>query len=418
MHIRTHLPRLAQALGLALFLLACGLGGPAQAQQSEAVQAVERALLQPLPPTTNAKEVDDALKARKARLTEVTDDKSTLNSLSDMAQVLLLPSWSDERLPIGDAPDTSKIDHDVRLALLQRFLAAVKATLKIGDDNPDLRAAVATLVGEFAASSRSGFLGARSGNDLLIKGLPAFADVLAGLAKSDKSPEVRAGAARALAKLRSAPAVTVPALVVMLKDSDGAVRRSAAEALGGLLRGTQAADRGGFAAPIVEPSRDNIVDFGPKVAAAAAAVLNDAEPDAEVRNRAAAALLQVATIINNQLRSAETIADLHKQLGPVVTALWNQAAALNRGALDADPEVRRTAIRAQEEMGELRLHWLNPERLPVGPTPLPRPAKPKLGAVLFPEDSDEIALTALQQPAKDRARAADAGHSRPGACPG
>jgi len=415
MLIRNILPRPAGFLGMALLLTALGGGAPARADQSDAVQAVERALMQPLPNTTNAKEVDDALAARKKRLTEVTDDKSGLTSLSDMALALLLPNWSDESTSRSDSPDTSRIDHDVRLALLQRMLAAVKAAIKGGqdNDNPDLRAAVATLVGEFSASARSGFLGARSGNGLVIAGLPGFAEVLAGLAKSDKSPEVRSAAARALAKVRSAPDVTVQGLEAMLKDSDVTVRRSAAAALAGLLRGTQAADRGGFAAPIVDPSPDSIVDFGPKVAAAAGAVLNGSESDAHVRRLAADAILQVATIVNNQLRSgsAEFIADLHKRLRPVVSALWDQVAALNRGALDPNPEVRQTALRAQEEMGDLRVHWLKPlEVLKIGPTPLPKPPviKPKVGlalpleAALLTDDPEANNLTAsLQAAPKD-----------------
>ena len=187
----------------------------------------------------------------------------------------------------------------------------------------------------------------------------------------------------------------------MLKDSDAQVRRSAGRALAALLRGTQAADRGGFPAPIVEPTRENIIDFGPKVSAAAGAVLNGSESDADVRRLAAEAILQVATIVNNQLRSAETIADLHKQLRPVVSALWEQTPALSRGVLDPNPDVRRTAIRAQEELGDVRLHWLKPELLPVGPTPLPRPAggKPRASLTLPADDDAElVSLTGAQQP--------------------
>src|SRR5205085_8208303 len=129
------------------------------------------------------------------------------------------------------------------------------------------------------------------------------------------------------ARIQSTPAETVAALEAMLDPANPVeVRRAAAAALAAVLRGTQASDRGGFSAPVVEPPRTNLVGFGPLVARAAGAHLTDR--DAEVRRLCSAALRQVATTLNTQLRAAEAIGDLHKQLRGVVTALWDQAPAL------------------------------------------------------------------------------------------
>src|SRR5581483_1346076 len=106
----------------------------------------------------------------------------------------------------------------------------------------------------------SSTLGSRAGNRLLIEGLPSIVDTIATLAKTDKSPEVRAGAVRALAKLRAAPDVTMGAAEALLKDNDPMVRRAAAGALSGsgevsgVLRGSPAAGRGGTVVTVGPPA--------------------------------------------------------------------------------------------------------------------------------------------------------------------
>jgi hypothetical protein len=407
MHVRDILSHAGGSAFLAGLALTAALGWPAQearAQPSEAVQALDRALIQPLPPSDpNDKDwAKKALDARRKQLAQAADQLTTLN---DMAQGLLLSTWGDERVPLTDTPDSSRVDRDARQALLQRFLDAVKKTIKLGDDtdSPTLREAVATLVGEFAASARSGVIGARASNRLLIDGLPAFAYVLANMAKTDKAPWARAAAARSLSKLRVAPDVTMGALTSVLKDRDPFVRRAAAGALTAILRGAPAAERTGFAAPVAEPTRDNLIEFGPKVAQAAGSVLNNQEPDAEVRRRSAGALSQLAQTLNSQLRSAEAPADLHRTLQPVWTALWDQVQPLNRGTQDPDPETRFTSLRALEEMGDVRLHWIRPESLPIGPTPESRPPKPRPKAAAG-DPLGEIGLTLAveqAQPARD-----------------
>ncbi|HZT80815.1 MAG TPA: hypothetical protein VFA26_11355, partial [Gemmataceae bacterium] len=336
--------------GAALLATALGPAPQARAQQSPPVEALERALNEPLPPPDLADEFNKALQERAKTLKSLSEQ---LKTLGDMSQALLLQNWGDDRPAITGVADSSKVDRDARDALLRRFAGAVQADIKAGDEehDPDLQAAVATMVGEFAASARSGFLGARRGNRLLVEGLPQFTRSMAGLAESDRPAEVRAAAASALAKLQSDPVkegpppkedvvepavtvpVTVPALRSMLKARDPEVRRAGARALGDLLRGTRAADRGGFAAtPIVEPSRENLVQFGPQVAQAAGSALAAGDDDADVRRLLAEDLLQVASTLNTKLRSAETITTLHRQLRPVANAVWDQTGALTRAS--------------------------------------------------------------------------------------
>jgi len=382
-------------VGLALLLTTFG---PARAQEqrrySPPVEALRQALDQSLPPSDLTEELNKALKDRAKALKELTDDRSQLKTMGDITQALLLPNWMYEKSSSG--PDISKVDRDAREELFERFVRLSKKGLAWGEQtrNPTLRAAVVTLIGEFAANSRSDYLSAHRGSGQLLDSLPQFTETLADVAKTDRSPEVRAAAARSLAKLQSDPIkentprsddlelplttpVTVPALRALLRDPDAGVRRAAAAALGDLLRGTRAADRGGYAAsPSVEPERTNLPQFGPQVAEAAGAVLAGREDDAEVRRLCADALRQVGETLNVKVRSGETAVEVHRQLRPVINTLWAQTDALTKTTRDPDMLVRLTALRALEEMAAVRLHWLHPELLPLAPAKEPVPAKP------------------------------------------
>jgi HEAT repeat protein len=414
----------APTVGLALLLTALGPAPALRAQPADPVQELNAALLDSPPPTAD----EAALKKREAQLTELTNDKSQLRTLSQMAEALLLPNWSDYQTEQTD-PDkpavltpASKVHREVRLALVRRMAAAARKEIAAADEArvPGLRAAVATFLGEFGASAQGGTFTAGAGrsNQTVIDGLPALAEPLAALAKADGSAEVRGAAARSLAKLRTAPDVTMAALTAMLKNPSPQVRRAGAAALSAILRGTPAADRSaGVASPITEPSADNLADFGPPVAKAAGAVLANREDDADVRRLCAAALLQTATVLNNQVRLGQTASDSsdrlrlgakdagdwYGKLRPVAMALWDQTPPLGRAAADADPRVRFTALRTLEEMGDARTNWVHPallssspDRMPerVTPTPVPAPlpkppVRPKAAA---PEELRGISL--------------------------
>jgi HEAT repeat protein len=405
MHVRDVLSRAGSLTWLTGLVLLFTAFGPARAQQpdvpqSDAVRALGEALLQPLPlPDPNDKDwAEKALKERKSRLTAAAD---RLTDLGDMAQALLLPTWGDERPSLTEGPDPSKVDREVRQALLQRFITATKKAIQTGTESgdPSLREAVATLVGEFAISARSSTLGSRAGNRLLIEGLPTIAETIATLAKTDKSPEVRAGAVRALAKLRAAPDVTMAAAEALLKDNDPTVRRAAAGALSGsgevsgVLRGSPAAGRGGTVVTVEPPTREEIVQFGSRIARTAGAVLTSGESDVVVRRRCAEALANLAQLVVTQVqvRSTEASAELHRALQPVIAALWDQTGALSAAARDPDPGTRQAALRALEEMGEIRRRWLHPEEFSEPDKLGPGTRKPEV--VPPPEKTGELNLT-------------------------
>lgn len=395
MHVRNILSGrrgAAPLAGLAFLLTATlWLTPAARAQRVNPVQALEAAL---------SRRVETAA-TRKTELDKLIAD---LRTPGEMGQALLLTNWGDEAIkpPEGDPEEVAKAiknDRKLREELFGNFLKKVGELVKAGD--PATRAAVATLVGEFGASARSGFVSERKLR--VVEELPEFVKPLAALAEKDKVPEVRAAAAGALAKLRSDPEKTGAALEAMLKDANPEVRRAAAAALGAAMRGTPASDRGGVAAVVVEPPRENLVAFGPVVARAAGASL--ADRDVAVRRGCAEALIEVTSALNGQLgiRVRAGIEEQHKALRPVVTALRGQSAALSAAVNDADPEVRYLARRIAEEMGETRLRWLHPEVIPV---PLvPEKEKPKLmGAAVTPEELTGLSLvdTADQaEPAKD-----------------
>jgi HEAT repeat protein len=385
---------LAPLLGLALLLsMTLGLTSEARAQRrNNPVQALEQALDKPV----------DKAATRKEELKKLT---ANLRSLGDMAQALLLNYWGDDH-PLRGLDETEldqakKDDTEIRQDLLKRFLQGIKDVVEKG--GPASQSAAATLVGEFAASARGGVsarsdlgdLGGR--NRTVLSRLPDFAAPLATLAEKDKDVEVRAAAARALARLRSDHKTTAAALEAMLKDGNPPeVRQAAAAALDALFQGIQASDRGGLAAVVVEPSPRNLIEFGQVVARAAGASL--ADRDVAVRRSSAAALLQAGSVLNAKLSGGGE----RKDLEPVVTDLWGQAAALSGAANDADPEVRYRARRALETLGEIRLRWLHPEVLTIPPEKLGKPPKP-LGAAATPEELTGLSLVSTvgqEEPAK------------------
>jgi HEAT repeat protein len=401
MHIRDLLSRpsvRAPLLGLALSLTAVWLAPPALAQRSNPVQALDRALSQPLDPSDK-----DASK-RKETITKLV---ANLKTPGDMYLALLLPNWGDER---NRAPSTLddvakekaiQADRDVRKELLLRFLGEVKAAAKA--PSPDTRAAIATLVGEFGASARGSFTRREGESNLIVlENLGEFVEPLANLAK-DKDPEVRVAAARSLAKLRVDPKATVAALTSLLKDPDRTVRRAWAEAVGAVLRGTPAADRGTFTPPIIEPTLQNLVAFGPEVTKVTAGVLADRNNDTDVRVRCASALLQVASLLSSQLRGGTTVApNVHKDLEPVMTALREHAREISGAVSDPDPEVRFLVLRALEELGDARYRWYHSEALPNEPRPEAAPERKPLGRAPAPADLSDlrlVAVTELAQPA-------------------
>jgi HEAT repeat protein len=402
-------------VGLALILATLGLAPEARAQQSAAVQALRRALAESLPITDVPEELAKALQERAKTLQQLTDDKSQLQSLGDIEEALLLPNWAEERSSAVGGPEAGKVDREARMALVQRFIQMLRGEIKAAEKEPDIRAAAATLIGEYAVSARSGYLSDQKIASLLIENMPRYTELVAELAESDPSPEVRVAAAGALAKLQSDPVkentprnddlvmpvkypITVPALNSMLKDANPAVRRAAAAALGDLLRGTRRADRGAYvASPVVEPAPENIFEFGPQVARSAGGILNGKETDPDVRRLAASALLQVATTLNTRLRPSDPSGGTVRQvLRPVINALWDQQSALDRATRDSDTRVRHTGLRAIEEMGDVRTNWASPEPIRTLP-PIDKPKggtkPPRLGYLESREETSDLTLT-------------------------
>jgi HEAT repeat protein len=391
-------------VGLALLLTTLGSSSASRAQEqrrySPPVEALRRALDKVVPTA-------EALKEREKTLKELTDDKSQLKTLGDITHALLLPSWVVEKKSTGEV-DVTKVDHEARQALFERLVRLIKRSLALGEQthNPILRAAIVTLIGEFADNARSD-INLKYGGTQLLDNLPRFTELLADLAKTDRSPEVLSTIARSLAKLQSDPtpesaprednvepavptAVTVPTLQRLLKNSNPGVRRSAAAALANLLRGTRAADRsGGVNAPPVEPSPENLPQFGPQVAKVAGAVLTNQEDDAEVRRLCADALRQVGESLNPRVRIGET-AEVHRQLWEVVKALWDQTDALTKATRDPEMPVRYVALRALEEMADVRMHWLFPEREPLKILPSKDKELEPLKPLPFPKPSSAV----------------------------
>jgi HEAT repeat protein len=362
-------------------------------------------------------ELSAALKKRKETLTQLTAVKN-LPTLGDMAEALLLPDWADDQAIVSDTmPTAFTEDREVRETLFKRFVGEVKS--KIHADDPPLRAAVATLVGEFGVSTRNGFLGVKGNNKIVMERLPELTAVLAGVAKDDTSREVRIAAAAALAKVQSertgtvagdnkVKPVTVPALQSLLTDSNAVeVRRAGAAALRDLLRSTPVADRtGSVSSPAAPQSSTNLPQFGPQVAQAAGEVLRSSERDPEVRRLCAETLLEVAKLVDPRLNLYTGMTTYekrgqspHTEMEPVVKALWKQTEPLSQATRDPDPMVRLTAIHTLEQMGNVGYHWFHPQKpiefeRPPESVPRPSPGKISPRAELTPDEDREVTLVA------------------------
>ncbi len=387
MHIRDVLSRQRAAalpLGLALLLAAAG---PAPAQEKKTpVEVLEQAL------DLNRGSSEKAdLDARRKAVEKAADD---IRTFGQAAQGLLAFRWSDE--------EGSNLD-DVRQRLLKRFLAGIDNVLASGDTGA--RAAVATLVGEFAVTTRGG-TGGRA-NALVQLSFVDIARMLSARAAKDASPRVREAAARALGKVRAAPDVTATALEAILKDrtAPADVRRAAAEALIVLIHPATGTDRTGLVKQSSTTTQDSdVADFGKEIVHAAALGLDD--PDPQVRRSSITAIEQVASALTNYLRvsaggglgEGRAEAKLEeKKLDALVSELWGAVPALTQALGDDSPAVRLLAARSLEELGESRQRWQLRAAPGTRPEPKPSDKRTRLGAaglvlVAAEEAADEDAV--------------------------
>jgi HEAT repeat protein len=324
-------------VGLALVLTTSGTSLEARAQQPGSFRAVGTGLPEFLP----AAGPDDKDKERKDQPKAPADDKGQSADLSDMAQALLNS---------GDGAEP-----EVRRARVKQFVDGVKSAIQQGNENGDLtlRAAVATMVGEFAASARGGVRGTRTNYQMVTEVLPPLTDTMAALSKADTSPEVRAAAARALAKCATALDPSVVEFVDKLEralldrdsSTDAAVSEAAARDLAKLRNTGEIDNLLKDKDPEVRQAAENLAKLRGTAGATAGALehlLKD-DKDLEVRRATAAALtaaLRGTVAADRSALSTPVIEpSVHNLIlcGPTVA----RAAGTVLGGGEGDAQVRR-----------------------------------------------------------------------------
>jgi HEAT repeat protein len=291
-----------------------------------------------------------------------------IKTVTHLRQVLSLSEWRDDD---AFSPERAKADANARKVVVDRLADELARVANGGDETAKVAAAqMLSSFGSIRGSGPKASLG---------RELTGLAVALAG----DKTPAVRAAAARGLGRMDPAARDATAALKGLLKDSDATVRRAAAQGLRALAEEALRAWKAGRITAGREVVRQDLVE----IAAAAVATLaaGSGDPDAEVRRlcleayqAAAIALGQLAPepapkdrvpavgtpvsaltkLDRDRLEQAQLQLDeAEKRTAPLSEALAAQARLLQAGLEDKDEAVVRAAAAAVEELAAARRLW-------------------------------------------------------------
>lgn len=366
MTIPTTFPRRSRlTVLLGLICLLTTLGQPPGVVRAQTKQTPIEALEEALKIASQAVDRDRDKAELERRRLAVQKAVSEITTFGDAAQGLLSYSWRDD-----PTSAVHREDRDARQKLLDRFLNGVEVVLTTGDDGS--RAALATMVGEFAANARSGASATRAG--IVQDSYPLLAKHLSNLATKETRPVVQEAAIRALSKVRAAPDLTLSAMQTLLdpKKTSIEVRRAAAESLVDILQPTTGTDRGGaIRTPTAGTGEADIAEFGRAIVLSGVLGLVDSDP--EVRRLSLTALEQTSSRAASLLRTSQNVPRGEGRLQEVVRVLWDAVPTLAKVLGDPDPAMRLSAARYLEGVGEIR------QRLQgKGPAAEPRPEEKRV----------------------------------------
>lgn len=419
--------RLVLVMALSMF----GGTGSARADRfpPDPVEALKNALAVPIrDPERNKAE----LTAREKTLTELI---AHLKTIGDMRRALTLLEWKDEdtEAAIGE------VDRKARDGLADRLVNALKRVLQRGQPADQL--AALALLGEMGISEREGS-NRLSVEGKIIKGRTSFtlaslasrlAAAVAGLVTTTNDSLVRQAAAKTMGKMNPEPQDVMPAFRGLLTTAGVADRRAAGEGLVNLAQGTRViAGR----PSITSAERTLVVSTGKMVIPVAAQGLADA--DAEVRRLCTQAIqltaaglpelvidIHTETLplrglpprnLNRPIREDERAAiqeytkDVEierQQVTPLVLALTENAAALNRVLRDPNPETRLLANHALEDLASGRWRLIRrQESIPSLPSDKSAPKEKETGGPKQEdrgdlEEEDEVLPPPLAQGTAD-----------------
>jgi HEAT repeat protein len=306
--------------------------------------------LEPRPRTDPVELLRQALRAPvrgpAARDAQLKAAVEALQSPDELQRALLLNGWRD-----GD-PDEGIAAVDIRRreALIERYERAVRSALR--RDALESRLAAVQMIAAVDPELR-GRTEAPLSRD--------FTGDLAGLTRSGPAA-LREMAAHTLGRVSPEPTAAAAALAALLRDPDPRLRATAGDALAALVTTAVRLASGRGA--------------GDEVSAAACAAVPVAahgmgDASADVRQHCAEALGRAAEalgLLTAEVVPAEEVEDWaayqrdveeeRAALRPLIAVLRDQAAALARGAADADARVRIPARHALEDVATARLKLL------------------------------------------------------------
>jgi HEAT repeat protein len=306
--------------------------------------------LEPRPRTDPVELLRQALRAPvrgpAARDLQMKAAVDALQSPDELQRALQLNGWRD-----GD-PDESiaSVDARRREIVVERFERAVRSALR--QDALEGRLAAVKMIAALDPELRGRAAGSLARD---------FTGDLAELTRSGPAA-LREMAALTLGRVSPEPAAAAAALAVLLRDPDARLRAAAAEALAAMVT----------TAVRLAPGRGASDEVSAAVCAAvpvAAGGLGDGSAD--VRQHCVEALGHAAEalgLLTADALPAEEVEDWaayqrqveeeRAALRPLLAALRDQAAALARGAADADVRVRIPARHALEDVAAARLKLL------------------------------------------------------------
>jgi HEAT repeat protein len=365
---------------LAALAALAGLPGVARAQDLPKFQPLTPPPIAPAPTdrvellrrvvdTAPAEDNDERLFYRGEELQKRID---ALQNLGELRRAFMLSEWrSDVRLK------SKVVQQDLlyRQKLGTRFKKTVEYFLDPAHADSAVRMALANMIGDMGTGVRA----------LTPDDQTGFTRTLAPdlvLLLRDRSPDVRAAAARALGKINAAPKETIGPLKKALTEDVPAVKRAAAEGLMSWVKSVDEQTRAGIGAAVSASTKD-VVDVIQNLSPAVGSGIRDADP--QVRRRCLEIVQQAALAVPVKLPlSADELRDPLKVDGrrkevqpflddwrPIFARLREQKDVLAATLEDPDPRVRATALQAIQEIAFLRLRigrWINsiPAPEPMG----------------------------------------------------
>jgi HEAT repeat protein len=321
---------------------------------------------------TTAKPEDLAKIQAEGLEQNLTRKIDAIQRIGDLRRALLLQEWPQDEMR-GEGDELGAVMRKARIQLAERFQAALRRTLKEGDQAARLAAInmIADLGSSLLAPEQPAVQKGVTTQQLRRLRGPSggLAPDLAEMVTRGRTRDDRQAAAYALGQIFPDPNIAVPALKTLLASSDVTERRAAAGGLVGIARVlAELSARGRTSTGGMEVKATDVTAAGTVLVPVVCHGLTDG--DIQVRRLCSESIELSAAALNSQVpepppteefaelrANREAFAEARAQLMPVMNTLRDHAKSIGAAVNDSDSQVRLRARRALEEMGTAHLRF-------------------------------------------------------------